>query len=415
MDSSPQDSSGELDLSEPESEKDSVEESPLPTDDSLLVSLSSYRPRPGRESIEDYITEAFAWLLSSREELARDFLEEKVNVQLPDENGQGDNSPVDVAWSTQVSFSESRPDMISEIGGKTVVFEHKIHEEACEKQLERHKKGLREDPEYSGGPLVLITSAKWHFQNPADVKVTWPEIYEWLGARSPGEDRMIQEFRALLESRGLSPRPELQETSLRAYLHVQKVEQQVKELLQAVWSRTEKWEFMFAELSHLDKENTELKPSVTSEGRLGIQFNADSPNAWTPGIFAGVHLDGDDHKVEMSDPELGPDLAVVLDVGQQIAGMARQRFLSGPLYRGLSSRLQEEARTRDWDVVDTYGRSGRENPWHPLIIRRPLAEVLRGKPSFEEQASAILEALEDGLCFLLKDGQVREIGLKGQD
>ena len=28
--------------------------------DSLLVSVSSYRPRPGRESIEDFITEAFA-------------------------------------------------------------------------------------------------------------------------------------------------------------------------------------------------------------------------------------------------------------------------------------------------------------------------------------------------------------------
>jgi len=417
MNDSTANATGELDSNPSGSKEAQAEESSLPEEsslseeESLLVSLSSYRPRPGRKSIEDYITEAFAWLLSSRDELGRDFLKETVEGQLEGQIQQEDKSSVSVEWSTQVRFSKSRPDMVSKVGGETVVFEHKIHEEACKDQLKRHRKGLREDPEYGRGPLVLITSARLHFQDPADVKITWPEIHQWLGAKSEKEDRMVQEFRALLESQGLSPRPTLQETSLRAYLPAQKVEQQVSDLFEDLWSRTEEWDFLFEE-PHLSRENSELKSKKTSEGRLGIQVNGDPPNVWAPGIFAGVHLDGEDHEVEMSNPQLGPDLAVVLDVGEQIAGMPRQEFLSGPLYRELSSRLKEEAESRNWDVVDTYGRPGGGNAWHPLIIRRPLAEVLRGTSSFEEQAQATLEALKDGLRFLLKDEQVREIGLE---
>lgn len=45
-------------------------------DDSLLVRLRSYRPREGRDSLEDFVTEAFCWLLRQSEEFSKYFLKE---------------------------------------------------------------------------------------------------------------------------------------------------------------------------------------------------------------------------------------------------------------------------------------------------------------------------------------------------
>ncbi|TDU23542.1 hypothetical protein C8E00_10229 [Chromohalobacter marismortui] len=44
-------------------------------DDSLLVSLRRYRPREGRDSLEDYLTEIFDWLLRNSREVAVAFLD----------------------------------------------------------------------------------------------------------------------------------------------------------------------------------------------------------------------------------------------------------------------------------------------------------------------------------------------------
>lgn len=79
--------------------------------DSLLVSVSSYRPRPGRESIEDFITEAFAWLLRSREELQQELVEE-IDSRMRSEKNEALDFPDTTQWSTQVSLSKSCPDMV---------------------------------------------------------------------------------------------------------------------------------------------------------------------------------------------------------------------------------------------------------------------------------------------------------------
>lgn len=419
MDTSSKDSPESSDFDRPAPGNDRIGGPVLAEENSLLVALSSYRPRPDRTPMEDFITEAFAWLLSSRAELGRAFLRDKVlndrvlgdDVDGLSEGGADSTQTGRVEWSTQVSFSKSRPDMVAQAEGTTIAFEHKVYEVASEDQPERHRDGLQNDPQYGGGLLALITSATWHHQNTADVQLTWAEIYEWLGAQSGGTDRMAEEFRALLASQGLGPRPTLPESSLRAYRPSKTVEKQLRALFEDLWSRTGEWKSRVEALPHLS-EWTESK--MPSEGRLGIQFNGESPNAWTPGLFAGVHLDGEDHEVEMSNPDLGPDLAVVLDVSEQIGGTPRPEILGGPLYRELVDRLKDEAGTRDWDVVDTYGEPGSGNPWHPLLIRRPLSRVLQGTESFEEQASAVLGALKDGLDFLVEDGRVRKMSPEGQ-
>lgn len=374
-------------------------------DDSLLVSLSSYHPRPDRRPIEDFLTEAFAWLLRTQDGLGTAFLEEEIGA-LVEEEDAGLSGIETIEWSTQASFSESRPDMVALADETALAFEHKIHEGASRDQLKRHREGLK--AEYGGGLVVLITSAKWHYKDPADVKLTWAKVYQWLDRRAETtvDETMIREFQALLESRGLGPRSAIEETSLRAYLSVQELEGKIQSLFRELKDREEEWDFLFEQAPHLDRDQTETKWRKGTEGRLGIRFNP-----WTPGVYVGVLVDGSDHEVEMSNPDLGPDLVVVLDVSSDgIGEMSRQEYLQSPLYTELASRLQREASGRNWDVVDAYGRPEGGNAYHPLILRRSLAEVLRGTESFSDQVEAVLQALRNGVNFLLDDGRVRQAG-----
>ena len=198
--------------------------------DSLLVSLSTYRSRPERTPIEDFITEAFAWLLRSQDGLGRAFL------QWVENEGPGRRVEAEeIKWSTQVSFPASRPDMVAWAGPVTYAFEHKVHAEASSDQLHRHQEGVREA---SGelGRTILITSASWHHAEPVDVALTWPDIHRWLSDVNVETDDspMVREFQALLESRGLGPHTEISETSFRAYAAVQKAEQQIWALMQGL-------------------------------------------------------------------------------------------------------------------------------------------------------------------------------------
>lgn len=380
-----------------------MEDNHLPHD-SLLVSLSSYRPRPGRRPIEDFITEAFAWLLRTQEGLGEAFVHHvessaSDSIQFSDVEG--------VEWSTQASFPNSRPDMVARFNETTLAFEHKVHSEASSDQLRRHHEGVEQN-----GHVILITSAEWHFADPADVKMTWRQVYRWLdGASSHIEEpAMIREFQSLLESRGLGPRSQIPEPSLRAYSSVKKIEKQLWTLFKTLMPDEEPaWDFVFDEVPHLKRGETRMKGSkgnLPVEGRIGIRFQP-----WRPGVFAGVLLDGNDHKVEMSNPRLGPDLVVVLDVGSKgTETMPRQQFLNSHTYSQLVERLQNETEHRGWEVVDTHGRAEKGNRWHPLILRRSLAPLLREESTFDAQRTAILEALKGGVKFLLKDSLVRQAG-----
>lgn len=375
--------------------------------DSLLVSLSSYQPTQKRRPIEDFITEAFAWLLRSQDGLGNAFVREKINSSIDAERGT--LGVENLNWRTQESFPDSRPDMVVVSEDGAIAFEHKVHEEASGDQLQRHREGLQKN--HGGGYVVLIASAEWHFDDTADVQITWRSVYQWLDqvVEERTEPTLIREFQTLLESRGLGPRSSITESSLRAYFPVQEAENQIRSLFRTLREREKEWEFLFEELPHLNKDMTKIKwrgRNIPTEGRLGIRFRP-----WEPGIFVGVIVNGDDHNVEMTNRELGPDLAVVLDVGSDgIGEMSRQEYLQSPLYRDLAERLKRNASEREWVVVDTYGRPEKGNAYHPLILKRPLAEVLRGTKSFDEQVDTTLGVLKDGIEFLLDDDRIRQVG-----
>lgn len=88
-------------------------------------------------------------------------------------------------------------------------------------------------------------------------------------------------------------------------------------------------------------------------------------------------------------------------------------FLTGPW----SSQLQWTTQVGDgnvrldmvaghWNVLHHLKEHPRPNRWHPLHIRRPLLEVMRGTATFEEQVERFMVASKEVLEFVLRGGEI---------
>ncbi|GDX83548.1 hypothetical protein LBMAG42_53590 [Deltaproteobacteria bacterium] len=136
------------------------------------------------------------------------------------------------------------------------------------------------------------------------------------------------------------------------------------------------------------------------DGRVGL----DLVDPWCPGAFAGVFLDPTDHKVTPSRPHLGTDFVIILDTQHT---QNRVPYDTLPAFGALVRRL--ESAPRRWDVLDHLATAKKPNRWHPIHLRRPMAEIWEGTSNAEERYAAWLAAARDGLALLLSGGEVRSL------
>ena len=157
------------------------------------------------------------------------------------------------------------------------------------------------------------------------------------------------------------------------------------------------------EKASLKKEGRQTKFSMW--GRMGI--NLGSPS-WKPGVFIGCLLDGTDHKEALVDPDGGVDLAVIVSVhrsaGQeQISG---EEFVAFAEWQNLVERLcQTET---ELTVID-HLRQKKSNRWHPLHIRKPLADIWKDCSNTEERYQQYLFWLREGVKLLVAGGELQSI------
>jgi len=380
--------------------------------DSLLVALSSYRPRKNRRSIEDFITEAFCWILRNDMRTQQTLLNQLSSVLT--EAGSNETSFVDeegLRWATQERLRDSRPDMLLETEEIVFVFEHKVWAEASAAQLWRHREGA--EAQYPQKVyVVLVTAAQWHANEEADICLTWSSLFKSLEQTTEEDDQSIilSEFLTLLDSEGLSPTEHISESGIRAYRPAQQFQSRLRQLLKQIPHSRDEWSFVYEQLPTSDQSRepdfNRNQRGFPLEGRLGYNFRD-----WTPNVFVGVMLDGDDHRHELSD--LGPDVVAVLDLSskKKIGRLSRDQFLRSDKYRKLSNHLKTETESSDWSVRDNYHDEGPAgcNKWHPLILHRPLLSVLRGTQTVEEQRKCLHEAMVSGARLMLADGTLASL------
>lgn len=331
------------------------------------------RVAPGR--LEDFITEAFAWLLSNVPELGESFVE----YLRKEPNARVEIAPPEgtlLEWKTQVSLlcegrGSVRPDMICEYAGQGIIFEHKTWSKLHGGQLDSYRKAGETEDALSDAPIVLITAHAGQHQQDPDVALCWVQIHRFLGKwlsgdRDPVARFLVCDFRALLKGRGLGPMKKIDSELIKRYSSFVRVKHDLARLLQAVSACFE----------------TESEVRVKERwGRYG--FDVFDANGWFPGLFVGVLLDGADHRTEPSNKEKGPDACVILDVDRSLHG-GLMRFAP---YQRLVDDLKSDRYTlpHGWTVYNHLHEADSPNRWHPLHVRCPLVDVLGEASDAEEQ------------------------------
>jgi hypothetical protein len=382
-------------------------------DDSLLVSLRSYRPRSDRDPLEDFITEAFAWTLRSHPSVG--------DALLADVDSRADKSRVETAsnweeewnWNTQVSLDRGIADMIVRGGDRAYVFEHKVWSVAKAKQVDSYRRSVQADKIIT----VLITGAPWNYQGPSkpdveapDVHLTWAKVSKILAEESKSleDSSRVDDFRELLDHEGLGPRECLKEPDIRAVTLYQNVVEDLISLIQEIRAQTESWSFAYELLSDPNGQNepeTRWTRKVPRHGRIALNLYSE----FTPNVNFGLIVDSNNIETELVDRELGPDLAVFLHLPCGRLSKDQYREIgTGQPYEKLQKRLNEEA-GKEWTVFARRGTESGVNKHHPIVLQQPLARCLRGTSTVEEQCTAVLDVLKEGVRLFLEGGEIAKL------
>ncbi|MDP8205723.1 MAG: PD-(D/E)XK nuclease family protein [Candidatus Electryonea clarkiae] len=158
--------------------------------ESLFSRLQSYRPRPERDSKEDFFTEAFCYILEKNPKVLKAYIKHL----LPNDSIEFAEQPPNIA--TQYKFGGKRPDVMIEFEDKNsekyfIICEHKLNAREGTDQLADYYETLSIDlnnKEFKVGLLECITKyseietsmekvkrseVKYHEQ-------TWRNIYPFM-------------------------------------------------------------------------------------------------------------------------------------------------------------------------------------------------------------------------------------------
>ena len=208
--------------------------------ESLFKRLFRYRPTAGRQPWEDWFTESFAAVLDRYPRLGAAYADRLIGRAV---------ETADI--ETQRTFNAARPDMWIDArdddGRRHVVMvEHKMGAPAGRCQLEAYErclhrltaetKTLVHIARSTEAPDFEVTSASVRFEC-----LRWFEVYRWLqrwaaNTRSGGEAvELVDELLKFMKERGMSIEIGMDELAAYTVCKASGVEQQLEQLLDAVW------------------------------------------------------------------------------------------------------------------------------------------------------------------------------------
>lgn len=364
--------------------------------DGLLVSLRSYRARPDRDSLEDFITEAFCWLLKQSPRLSA-ALFERINAELPE--AKRFSLPEDQPeWQTQVTLGSNRIDMMASWPGMRLIFEHKVCTLVVKDQLSRYAAAVQEYFPLDDRRLVLITANRAQHVARADVCCCWSDIYQLALSLAESldtelEQAYLQEFLGLLQHEGLAPPAPIDHQAIYYYPVARDLPAQLESVL--------------APLQHEDWPVPKAYSCRFKQhwGRIGLEFYLENAlGEWSPGLFLGCVLDGRDHRIHHRHKDT-LQMQLILDFSSYL----HKQFSSMASYMALKENLAKavSADANGWSVYDHVSDTGgtnKPNNYHPLYLERPLLEVFRGSRATKEQQKRFCTLGRDVLDLVQRAG-----------
>lgn len=385
----------------------------------LLSALHKYRARENSDPTENFVTEAFAWLLKTESAFSSYFL-----MSLKSKHSDNKVEFEHVDWDTQCNWNNKFPDMVCTIRGTDsnfiYVFEHKVWSHLHDNQLRNYREYA--DQHYRGGyKLILITAHRGQHHQEPDEALRWSDVYtlivEYLDMtgsslvlnKSTSIRFLFEDFLRLLEDIGVAPlksftREEIVGYSTDFRYRINRFWEDVTVSLREIFFEEFRSEFE----SIVGQHDFRIEKDPDQWGRIGLSLFRE----WRPGLFAGVLLDPGDHGVGYSDPEKGPDVCLILSVEMSV-----WEWYKSPTYETLLSSLESifEKEPGGWKLYDQRGEAlssdNEPNHWHPLHIRKPFVDLLStgASSSTEEAAARVAEKLIEPLQLILFESAFAEV------
>lgn len=148
------------------------------------------------------------------------------------------------------------------------------------------------------------------------------------------------------------------------------------------------------------------------DGRLGI----DLLTPWRPGVFVGVMVDPRDHRCGFSSPTAGADFDLIVSLAYnnrtgsgtfQPYCADNKAFRSQPEYLRLLERLGSDS--GGFSFHDHVREVARPNLWHPIHLRKSLADVFAGATTQDQRYARWLDAARQALSVLLSGGELQAL------
>lgn len=414
--------------------------------DSLFKFLTGYVPTEKRESKEDFLTQAFAWLLKEVEGFSEAyirFLKQNEKKELPSNfekielPSKFENIEIitqkELKGCTREDGKEGRLDLLISVNSNTYfICEHKVDSELSEDQIKKYMDNKAEiDPTptakfYS----VLLTKSVSQHKQPANVSIIWGDIKEFvdnfLQEKSSTEDKyrfLLEQFSFYLSERGLEKAKAINKDELEKYDYTKYKEDKY---MVGLIKTLDYFNYRLLDEIQDDSELKRICPNIdklsdapyepifhrSRWGRRGIDLFADlwdprgknkmkkeydmsKPAWWKPGLFIGFLLDPKDHKLEAEACKCGLDIILTLDgVGKNYNIKKENQKLNS-----ITNVLNIQDSQFDCLTIDKL-----KNPYRLVVLRRPLIDTLTVDSIFVEdidkQYELYRKAIIEGLNLL---------------
>ncbi len=351
---------------------------------------------------ENYLTETWAWILRNNKSLLNSFLKEVFEVDVTGEQ-------LEVTTQKYISSGSGKGfiDLTITTLNYCFIFEHKINHSFGEDQILKYIEWAKKKG-YSSEKIMAATVSGYfidHDETVGDsnlilVNYLWHDLYKFIDEKnnektfSESEVFVLKCFQNLLIKNDLTwIETEVSMEGLKNYYSALSVNKSLRDIFSQIKDHY-KWEKVYKVFQRVDGKNHPPKTAGERWGRIGIDL--DIVRGWTPSLFFGVLADPIDHKVVPSNPEIGPDLCLIVDIDKS---RFRDYDISNE-YKKLETEMQSwaERNKNEWSFYNHLEDAGSEaNLWHPLYLRKPLYSILHGADSPEGQRKKI----EDEMTLLL--------------
>lgn len=354
----------------------------------LFTSLRKYHPREGHDPLENFITEAFAWLLRSDKIFSHYFINEILDNLGLKKTEINFNENTIVRWNTQSNWGRHYPDLTCEFGEYVLIFEHKTHNyDVQPEQLNNYRKYA--NSRYKNPQSVIIITGSTHQHNPKhgyDLALCWSDIIhlinKWMKNDNCRNDYsfLFQSFLNLLKNEGLGPNEAISQEAIRGYYPSKDFLGNIDKLISKAYKHP--WYTLFK------IDNIDLQMDNAWD-RKGFRIFASKP--WTPSLFIGFITNNQDFRSKPVLGNISPDFCITIST----ENILYPQYSNDLIYKEFIKKLASEIAKLNLDL-DFYEHHADKtiqnyNNWHPIHIRKPMLELFKATQTTEEQQTAFIE------------------------